>query len=77
MCVKSQCAVILLVVNVLFSGKILYNVGWGTMISAFMDTKFNTTQFLVGLVQFLLVWTIIMWIASIVWGVLIYNKSKD
>eukprot|EP00831_Metopus_contortus_P013139 TRINITY_DN1530_c0_g1_i3.p2 TRINITY_DN1530_c0_g1~~TRINITY_DN1530_c0_g1_i3.p2 ORF type:complete len:116 (-),score=19.80 TRINITY_DN1530_c0_g1_i3:71-418(-) len=66
--VKSPWHIVLLIVNIIFSGV-------GTMISACMDSKLNTRQLIVGLVQFLFCWTIIMWIASIYWGILICKKG--
>ena len=60
--------IVLFILNIVFSG-------WGTMISACMDKKFNGQAFLFGLLQFLFVWTFVCWIWSIVHGYWIFEKS--
>lgn len=49
--------------------------GWGTMISACMDKKFNTIAFVFGLIQCLLFVTIIPWVWSIIHGYKIFEKG--
>ena len=50
--------------------------GSGTMISAFFDgNQVNVTALVFGLLQFLLAWTILAWIWSIIHGWWIYEKS--
>eukprot|EP00826_Nyctotherus_ovalis_P009254 TRINITY_DN12435_c0_g2_i1.p1 TRINITY_DN12435_c0_g2~~TRINITY_DN12435_c0_g2_i1.p1 ORF type:complete len:102 (+),score=2.05 TRINITY_DN12435_c0_g2_i1:122-427(+) len=51
-------------------------IGWGTMISSFMGDKCSPLQFFIGLIQFIFCWTIVMWIASIYWGILLVKKER-
>ena len=60
--------IVLLILNVIFPG-------WGTMISACCDGKFDSCTFLVGLVQLLTSFLLIGWLWSIYWGWLIFRKS--
>ena len=66
--VKPPLHIILFVVNIVFPG-------WGTMISACCDKKFNCDAFLMGLIQAIFFWTIVCWIWSIIHGYWIYEKS--
>ena len=66
--VDSPWHIILFILNIILAG-------WGTMISACMDKKFNTIAFVFGLIQFLLFASIICWIWSIVHGYYIFEKG--
>ena len=59
---------LLFIVNILLPGV-------GTIVSSFMDRRFNGLACLFGVLQFLFCLTIICWIWSIWHGYMIYNKS--
>src|SRR5688572_4460330 len=48
--------------------------GFGTMIAA--GNQESVKHFIIGLLQFLLFWTVIMWVWSIVMGVQIFLNSE-
>jgi hypothetical protein len=49
--------------------------GIGTLVMA--GRSGSVKQYVFGMVQFLLFWTLICWVWSLVWGVLIFLKSED
>ena len=67
--VKSPMHIVLLILNIIWSGL-------GTMINSCMGSKFNSTCFLVGLIQWLTAFCLVGWIWSIYWGILIFQKNK-
>ena len=50
--------------------------GVGSIISSFMDSKFNALACLFGVMQLLLCLTIVVWIWSIWHGYMIWHKSR-
>ena len=66
--VKKPLHIVLFILNIFFPG-------WGSMISACCDKKFNSNAFLFGLLQFLFCWTLVCWIWSIIHGYWIFEKA--
>ena len=62
--------VVFFILNIIFPG-------WGTMLSACLNTsgQFSSITLITGLVQLLTCWLIVGWIWSILWGYLIYKKA--
>jgi len=67
--VKRPFGLILFILNIFLPGV-------GTVISSFMDRKFNALACLFGVIQFLFCLTIVVWIWSIWHGYMIWNKSR-
>ena len=68
--VDKTMALILLIVNILFSGI-------GTMISACIGPEFNSMALIFGILQLICTFLIFGWCWSIYHGVLIYKKAEE
>lgn len=75
--VPSPFCYLLFVLNLLLPGDSLIQcLGWGTFIMSLTHKGgINVTQLIIGIIQFVFCWTLVCWIWSVVWGVLIIRKG--